>query len=160
MQAKSDDKVEFMLFDSYLAAINNAVGSDFFRDLFVKINGEQINVAGHGQRSCALLVSWILRVFNLIGGTHANTASTIKDIENSGWVRIDQPKIGCIILWEAMLQGEDKSQHVGFYIGNDEAISNDWVSKVPAKHHWTFGEKNGWPVRKVEALYWHDKLKN
>ena len=82
----------------------------------------------------------------------------MKDIERSGWVKIDQPRVGCIIRWEAVFQGEDKSQHLGFYVGNDEAVSNNWVTRVPARHHWTFGEENGQPVRKVEALYWHKKL--
>jgi hypothetical protein len=50
------------------------------------------------------------------------------------------------------VQGTHK--HIGFYIGNNRAISNNSVHDGgPAEHDWTFEGK-----RKVEAVLWSEKL--
>ena len=48
---------------------------------------------------------------------------------------------------------DEEHKHIGFYDGNNEAISNDSKSGTPQKHHWTYGEKDGKPVRKIIAVY-------
>lgn len=140
---------------NYLSMINGSVGSQMFRHNFVSVNGEVFDGAGDGRFSCAYYVSSILVIFKLIKELHANVTSTVRDMKHSGWYKIKNPKMGAVILWVKTSRGHD---HLGFYVGDDQAISNHPSKRYPNKHHWTFGVKNGRPVRKIEAIYWHKRL--
>jgi len=161
MKTQPTDQVEFLLFDTYLAFIRNSAGSPIFRDVFVKINGKKTNATDHGRTACAVFVSNILALFSefgLIKKGHSMITGTLLDMESCGWQKIAEPKVGCVILWEERERNGESNKHLGFYLGNSEAISNSPDLGVPEVHHWTFGMKDGQPVRKVEALYWHERL--
>ena len=79
-------------------------------------------------------------------------------LEN-GWEKIDDLREGAVLHWEEAKRGDDINEHVGFYIGNDEAISNSSDAKTPIRHHITYGTNpDGTPVRKVIGIYWNKKL--
>jgi len=97
-------------------------------------------------------------MFGLIKMPHATVNGTIKDLKKSGWKQIKKPKIGSVLTWEEMKLNGSINKHIGFYIGNGKAISNNYKSGTPIIHHWTFGRKNGKPIRKIEAIFWNKKL--
>jgi hypothetical protein len=146
--------MKILLFNTYINTIKKSVDSKIFQNLWIENNGKKIDATKNGKSSCALFVSRILIWFGLINRLHATVAGTIKDIEKNGWHEIKEPKKGCLIYWGEWNQGGSPSEHIGFYIGNKEAISNNWKTKTPQKHNWKYGKLN----RKIKKLYWNDKL--
>jgi len=158
----SSEKPEFALFRSYLAAIENSVGSNLFRNIYFRIGGDTVDVLDDGDLSCASYVTAILYLFDLIESRHTTVVGTIEDIKESGWYEIKEPRTGALILWSYKKKDDGtqgKHRHVGFYIDNENAISNDSATRIVAQHHPTFGAfQNGEARRDVLAYYWHDKL--
>ncbi|TSC73817.1 MAG: hypothetical protein G01um101444_456 [Parcubacteria group bacterium Gr01-1014_44] len=150
--------MKFLLKESYLKAVENSVGSKLFRNLYYKVNGKKSDILISGVLSCAVFVSWILKNFELIKEGHATVDGAIKDLKKSSWKKIRKPKIGAVLVWEEQYYDSGPHKHIGFYIGNNKAVSNSLRSKVPAKHHWTFGSKNDKNYRKVIEIWWHKKL--
>ena len=145
---------------SYLAMIKNSPGTKIFRNLYVNMSGGKTDVLKNGNLSCAIFVSSILYQWGLITNTHASVESTVKDMSDFGWHKIKKPRPGCVIEWEPKLINGSINKHLGFYLGKNKAISNRIEKGFPLLHHWTYGTKNGKPVRKVEAIFWNKKLNN
>ncbi len=155
--------MSFLLFDTYLAVIKGAPGSKMFRHAYLLIQGKKSDATQNGNLSCAFFPAFVLRYFDLIKKPHLTVSGLVEDLESSGWKKITRPKLGCIIVWSAMDDKHDKNfsfghRHIGFYAGEGKAVSNLSSSGMPGKHHWTFGIKNGKPVRKIQAMYWHEGL--
>ncbi|MDP3697211.1 MAG: hypothetical protein Q8R55_04255 [Candidatus Taylorbacteria bacterium] len=148
---------------SLLAIVENSAKGDnyLFRNLYANENGKEIDVFENGGTACCGHVSWILLALELIKHPHAAVHGTVKDLISSGWHEIKELKPGAVIVWESCvadsgLQGEKgvNLSHMGFYVGDDEAISNDSkASGFPRRHHYTY---NG--TRKIEKIYWHPAL--
>lgn len=147
---------------NYLAMIENAAKSEnwLFRNFYIEQGGKTRDILENGGLSCAVFGSSILYLFNSvlefmgkdhwIGFTHANCTSTEKDMIQYGWKEISNLETGAVIFWEVL----DGNSHMGFYVGNDEAISNDSRGNgFPHKHHYTY---NG--TRKIVKIYWHPVL--
>lgn len=82
---------------------------------------------------------------------HATVAGTEKDMLKNGWQETKDLREGAVLVWEKNHNGHS---HMGFCVGNDEAISNgSQDSGFPHKHHVTY---NG--QRKIEKIYWHPSL--
>lgn len=155
LSAKKKQKVIPIILDTYLSVIKNSVGSKMFRNFYAKVNGKRTDIMKNGELSCAFYVSSILALFEFIKEVHGTVASTVKDLKQSGWREIKRPKIGSILVWESMDFGKDGiHKHIGFYIGNNNAISNSEKFRYPKTHHWTFVGK-----RKIELMLWNPKLK-
>ncbi|MDF1497115.1 MAG: NlpC/P60 family protein [Patescibacteria group bacterium] len=148
-------KVEVNLLKSYLARIKNSIGSKMFRNLYAKVDGKERDILDNGSLSCAIFVSIILQSFELIKKPHATVIELLKDMEASGWKKSRSLKIGDVLFWEAIDQTGDGSRHlhVGFYLGNNKAISNSTTKGHPVKHHFTFGTKAGKPKRRIIGIY-------
>ncbi len=149
---------------SLLVIVENSVkGGDnyFFRNLYADENGKEIDILENGRNSCAAFVSWTLLALELIKHPHATVYGTEKDLLTSGWFEIKELKLGAVLVWEkmdgAMLEDSKiPKEHIGFYVGNDEAISNDSKGTgFPWRHHVTY---NG--TRKIEKILWHPELDN
>lgn len=143
---------------SYLAMIKNSPGAKIFKNLYVNMPDGKTDVLKNGNLSCAIFVSSILYQWGLIANTHAGVKSTIKDMLDFGWHKIKKPKPGCVIEWEPKLINGNTNGHLGFYLGKNKAISNRIERGSPILHHWTYGIKNGKPVRKIINLFWNNKL--
>ena len=143
-------KIIHLPFDTYLAVVKNSVGSRMFRNFYAKVNGKKTDIMKNGKLSCAFFASSLLHLFKLVKEPHATVDGTIKDLRSSGWKAIRKPRIGSVLVLEA----KDSHKHIGFYIGNNKAISNSTKLGYPVKHHWTFGG-----ARKVELMLSHPKLK-
>lgn len=159
MAKKSNSNIIPLLFETYLALVKNSVGAKTFRNSYAKVGGKKKDILENGGLSCAFFVSSILVICDLIREIHATVGGTAKDLEKSGWVKIGKPEIGSVIVWEAVDFGRGEHKHIGFYVGDGKAISNHHKKGFPVVHHWTFGEKNGKERRKVEAIYWNERLK-
>ncbi len=150
------------LLPSYLAAIRNSVGSNLFRNEYYLIEGKIIDVLDDGDLSCAVFVTAILYLFDLIGERHTTVKQTLLDLKASGWYEIKEPKAGAIIHWGFKKKDDGtqgKHHHVGFYIDSESAISNDSDTRVVVKHHPTYGTfESGETRRDILAYYWNDKL--
>lgn len=152
---KNKQRVVRIIFDSFLSVIKNSVGSKLFRNFYAKVNGKKKDIIENGNFSCAFYVSSVLFLFKFIKDIHGTVNSTIKDLRESGWITINKPRIGSILVWEKIDFGKKGiNRHIGFYVGKDKAISTSSKRKCVVRHHWTFNSK-----RKVELIFWNPKLK-
>ncbi len=151
---EKENKVIPLQFDTYLAVIENSIGSFMFKNLYVSIDGVKKDATEDGWLSCAFYVSSILTLFKYIKEIHGTVVSTVKDLKNSGWIEIDEPVIGSVIVWKS---GKDTNghSHIGFYVGDNMAVSSDSWKKHPAKSDWKFNDK-----REVEMILWKPEITN
>lgn len=157
-------KIHLLTKDSYLAMIKNACGSVMWANNYALINGRKEDIVHNGATSCAFFVTSILKIFNLIKELHLTVKSAEKDLKESNWKEIKVPsKIpeGSIIIWEEQLQADkelrkrEKHYHIGFYIGQDKAVSLWAYHNFPVIHHWTYNN-----TRKIIRAYWNPQIKN
>lgn len=141
---------------------NSAKGNNYlFRNLYADENRKEIDLFENGDTACCGHVTWILLALELIKHPHASVYGTEKDLISSGWHEIKELRPGAVIIWENKvadkgLQGQKNVElsHTGFYVGNNEAISNDSRgSGFPRRHDVTYNN-----TRKIEKIYWHDQL--
>ncbi len=152
--------IPFFLFDTYMAMVRHSVGTAMFRNAYYKVNGKKEDVLRDGDLSCAVYVSSLLSLLELIPEVHTTVRGTVEDMRNVGWRRITRPRKGCVIVWGAKTfkKSGETHGHIGFYIGNQKAISNSSKKRAPAVHHWTYGKKGSASHRTIEAMYWHNQL--
>jgi len=151
-------KIKFDLKLSYLAMIENSVGTKLFQNFYVRDKGKKVDATQGGKLSCALFVSFILNNFGLLKESHATVKNTVKDMKKNGWFKINRPRQGAVLLWERKKMGGEAHPHLGFYLGKDRAISNSHLQRTPRWHHWTYGRRGGKNYRAVQAIFWHKKL--
>ena len=152
---------------NYLTQIeNSAKGENYlFRNFYVEKEGEVKDSLEDGKNSCAVMVSYILYSFNSlldfegkkhwIKSIHLTVVSTEKDMTENGWHEIGNLKPGAVLIWEKKdgRNGEPHN-HIGFFVGGEEAISNDSRGTgFPHKHHYTYNN-----TRKIHKIYWHHEL--
>ncbi len=155
----SNQKLTFDLKETYLAMIKNSVGSKIFQSCFFRNEkGELIDVCQGGKFSCAVFVSFVLKRFDLIKTNKVVMASLEKELLRNCWfvVRDHQEffwKVGSILVWEPKLASDgQKHEHIGFYMGNNSAISNS-PDLCPAEHHVTYN-----CARRILRVYCHPFL--
>ena len=149
----ADSKVKPLYFKSYLQVIKNSVGANTYKNFYARVDEEVKDVLEDGNLSCAYFVCSILYNFKLIQDMHTTVAGTVRDLEESGFEKIDsdsigvdEPKEGAVIVWT-----EDPNdqggihKHLGFYIGDNQAISNSTSQKTPQIMDYKF--------RNIEAIY-------
>lgn len=156
--SKEEKGLDFLLKDSYLKTIGNSIASRIFKNLYFKKGRKKIDALENGNLSCAVFVSWILRNFYLIKDMHTTVSGTEKDLKNSDWRKIKKPKIGAVLVWEEKKFENGSHKHIGFFIGENKAISNGAKKGHPIKHHWTFGPKSDKNHRRVIEIWWNKKL--
>lgn len=148
------EKLKVALYDSYITAIKNSVGSKLFKNMYVNLNGKKKDIARDGDLSCDIYVSSILLPFGLVDKICATVDGCVSRVTKHGWYEIKEPQIGSVLVWEAKkFKSGETHKHIGFYIGNNKAISNRPEKKSPGIHNWTFNKK-----RKVIKVLWNDRL--
>lgn len=145
-------QVKRLLFTTYLAVIKNSQGSQSWKNFYALVDGQQKEIMAKGDLSCAFFVSSILKIFSLVKDIHGTVEGTIKDLEQSGFHKVRKPQAGDILIWESS-EKFDNHTHIGFYIGQFQAVSNSSSQGSPQRHHWTYKGK-----RKITAIYRQDKL--
>jgi hypothetical protein len=150
--------MELLKKKSLVAIVENSIkgGDNYtYRNLFFREKGEVIDILDNGHNSCAVFVSHILLPFELIKKAHATVSGAEEDLKSSGWYKLEDLKIGAVLVWASFLTpGDDEPhKHIGFYVGNKLAISNSSTKRIPHKHHFTYNN-----ARDIEAIYWHPVL--
>ncbi len=149
--------------ETLLAMIEGSIGSNQYLRLFVYDSEKRTtrDVIENGRFPCAFFASAMLKVLSLIQkDTHTMVTHTIEDLIGSGWYQIDQFRRGAVIVWGPKVASDgNPHKHIGFYVGENMAVSTDGVTGVPTKHHVTYGIEDGLPVRTIEALFFHEKLR-
>lgn len=159
----AEPKVEKMRFETYLAIINNSVGTKMFSEGYARIDGRVTNILNNGEVACAFYVTAILSMFDakLIVHTHTTMSATLADLERSGWQKVDRPESGDIIIWGPKLQPDTDGlnhDHIGFYVGNERAVTNDFrrgerqAGGVPREIDWLYRDHPD-GERKLKAIY-------
>lgn len=122
--------------ETYLQVIKNSVGTNMFRNCYAEVNGEKRDITDDGDLSCAFFVSSILTVFRLIKEVHAAVSGTVKDLEDSGWQKTAEPKPGDVVVWAEQTDEKGESHgHIGFCIGENQAVSNNSQARTPTIHN-------------------------
>ena len=133
---------------NYLKFIENSIGTHTFRNLYmVDDTLAEFDAANNGQKSCALFVTGILKMYNRIDNLHSTALGTMKYItESNDWSQTSVPAIGDLIYWD---KTDITTGHVGFYMGENTAISNSDQDGFPVKH--TLQLKDG----RNPVSFWH-----
>lgn len=152
---------------NYLAMIRNAALGEnhIFQNFYITIDGVERDALNGGSLACGTFVSSLLYLQNStleflkkprwIQFTHANVPAVEKDMESCGWHQNDDLREGAVITWETK-PGVDGTPHLhmGFYLGNDRAVSNGSNSTLmPEKHHFTYDG-----TRQIIRRWWHSAL--
>lgn len=143
-------------FQTYLTMILGSVDSDQYRKLYVRLpDGSSKDVIGDGDLACAYFVSSILTLCGLTkDGVHTTVDETILDLEASKWQRVEIPYVGCVVVWKKRHCTDGQfHRHIGFFVGNDEVVSNQAVSGRPKRHPLIERDVVGEILREVEAVY-------
>lgn len=154
-------KVKILTYQNYLQMIKDSQGSQMFQRLYVLEDNKKKDILKNGELSCAYYVSSILKIFGLISQPHVTVKSTIEDIFKSDWRPTKKLKPGNVLIWqEKKFTDGTIHQHLGFYLGQDKAISHRLEKKVPIVHHFTYGQtKTGQPKRKIIKILTHRLIK-
>jgi hypothetical protein len=153
---KNKPVVEMDRLKTYLSLIKNSVGTKMFRNYYASVDAKNLDITRGGEISCAFYASSVLTLAGLLDGVKVTVHRTISAMEKAGWHKVAKPKAGDVIIWgETIFLGGDVHKHLGFYVGGNKAVSNSSVKKIPVQHHWTFGARNGKPVRAIIAIYRH-----
>jgi len=146
------------IFDTYLSMVKNSVGSKTWQTVWADIDGVKTDVTEGGIKSCAYFVSGILKNFDFVKKTHATVNSTIKDLKESGWEMISNPKAGAIVVYEAIEFDDGQSnEHIAICIDDTKAVSNSYTEKIPVIHDIEMSFDNN-PRKITHILYNEDKL--
>ena len=140
-------------YKTYLSMIRLAPGTKMFQHLYASVDGKETDIVENGDLSCAFFVTSILYQFGWLKFGHATVSGTVKDLEESGWKKVETPVPGAVIVWP---EGEESRmhKHIGFWQSETEAVSNSTKEQVPAVHHPTYGtHEDGTPVRPITAFY-------
>jgi hypothetical protein len=125
-------------FLSFLAVVRNSVGSQMFRNFYVRRDGELFDALHDGGRSCAFYVSSILTIFKKVESFHNTVQSTVKDMERSGWrlvADLGDLMPGDVLVWAAEELDVGRHSHIGFYVGDGQAVSTSYETGTPVLHH-------------------------
>ncbi len=156
---KSGPRTVFIIKDSYLKMIENSLGTRLFQNFYIYNGKNKKDGVKDGELSCAFFVSFILNNFDLINKSHLTVKSTIGDMQESGWIKIKKPRKGAVIVWKKKLYPDGKTHsHIGFYVGNRQAISNSQSRRTPVRHYFTFGSPGSKLYRQMTTIFWHKKL--
>lgn len=128
-------------FKNYLSVIKGSIGSNMFKNCFcVDEEGNEVDVIEDGVLSCAHYVSSILQMHEMIIKRSTTVLGLISAMAESGWEEVSEPyEPGDVLVWEARTYDDGmEHMHVGFYLGNNMAVSNSTDKKVPVEHSLDF----------------------
>lgn len=130
---------------TYLDMIKNSVGSTMWRRLWlITEDGRRKDVLQDGRAACALYVSSILTLFELIDAPHPTVAKVEKKLVEAGWKEVKKAEPGDVLIWEI---NETGHAHIGFLLSPKVAVSNSWSKQRVIKHHLTYNN-----TRKIDKI--------
>jgi len=143
MSHATTPKFERLVFRTYLVVLQNAPGTAMFRNFYLRRpDGSEFDAIGDGENACAFFVSSVLVMLGKLKAVHGTVKSTLKDLEESGWVHVDEPQPGDVLSWEPKQFHDGAHGHIGFYLGDNRAVSTSTTHKVVAEHELHYGSEN------------------
>ena len=131
---------------NFVSFITELPGSKMWKRIYVVDgNGVEKDVANNGELSGAYMVSSVLTMFQLIDRPHATVQTTVDEMVKAGWQKIDTPVPVTVVCWD--------DQQIGFYLADNNVISNDSFKKAVARHGLIMGDG-----KKPTAFYAHPEL--
>ena len=157
MQIQTTEHIVLLTKKSYFEMIERSIGSPLFRNLYACVGDTEKDILENGNVSCAYYVSCILLIFKLIRAPHAMVEGTLRDMLSYGWYKSDAIQKGCVISWEDkyFIESGKTRGHIGFYVGNGIAVSNNPVTGTPQKHLYKV-----YMGRPLKDVYSHPLLKD
>ncbi len=145
-------KPKFLLLKNLLTVARASAGSNAFRKLHYSIDGHEIEALRDGDLSCAVFVSFILKIFSLIPEIHTTVRATVADLERSGWKAVKMPRRGAVIVYKEKFfsKSGETHKHIGIFLGEGYAISNISKKRSPGIHEWNY--------RPIEKILFHPRL--
>jgi hypothetical protein len=147
--------------ETYLAHIKGTVGSTAYRHWYVhqKKDPQTVkDVTNGGQRSCAYYASAVLVTFGLTYKILASTNGLLRDMWGIGWYELQEPRPGAVLVWLPREGETGNYPHLGFYMGDDKAISTIGGDIcTPMEHDWRYVPPKS-DHRELHSIWWHDKL--
>jgi hypothetical protein len=136
-------KFDYLLEESYLAFIKNSVGSKSYRTFLVRKGGRPFDVLGKGDVSCAFFVSAVLYLFKRIKEPGFTVARTAEKLLAGGAKRVPLAKLkaGDVLIWVPTKEKTGPHNHIGFYVGNGKAVSNNAKKGLIVNHHYLYHGK-------------------
>jgi len=132
-------KFKFLKQQNYLAMIKGSQQSKMFCHLYIEENNKKRDILKNGRLSCAYYVSCILKIFDFISTPHATVSGTLKDMAENNWKETKKLKPGNVLVWEEKISsGGGVHIHIGFYLGNNKAISASDIKCDIIIHHHTY----------------------
>lgn len=157
MQEKApftEETGKFLPLATLISMIEGSIDSTIFQKMFFEQHGKEVDVLEHGNLSCAVYVSFLLYPLGLLKEPHTFVSHTITDLEESGWVKVNELRPGAVIVWGPW--EHSSHAHIGFSLGDERAVSNVDIKESPQEHHATYGKnEDGSPKRPITAIYWH-----
>ena len=139
-----------LFFDNYISVIKNSVGTEMFRNWYCTVDGVKTEVLGDGNLSCPLYLTGVLKIFDLVHETQITVHRALKEMETSGWKEITKPQLGAVIVWGEKLGETGIHKHMGFYLGENLAVSTNDKAKKVITHPLDY--------RPILNYLWHPKL--
>ena len=152
-------KVKPLLLPTLMSVVEKSVGTMMFQTAYAEMDGQKKDITDGGDLSCSFFVSGVLSMFDLVDQIHTTVSGTVRAMEAAGWKETKNLKPGVVIKWGPSTDGSFTHEHLGFYLGDDQAISNISYKRSPGRHHLTFGKKGIGRHRPILAIYHHLKLK-
>lgn len=139
---------------TYLALIRNSIGVKFFQECYALVDGELQEILDKGDKSCAFYATSILTLCGFLPNIELTVHRMHTAMEENGWYEVHALHPGNVIFWhEKVYAPNTPRKHVGFYIGNNLAISNDGDIGVPLEHN--YAEYKG---RGIQSVWSHALL--
>lgn len=138
------NKPKILQYENYLAMINNSIGSEQYQTLWgMWENGNKEDLTKGGELSCAVFVTSILKLFDLVDKQKATVKGAVELMKETGWKLVEKQEIkeGDVIVWKRKTKNDAQHAHIGFYVGNKKAISNSSKLKKVVRHSWDYGGK-------------------
>lgn len=121
-----------------------------FRNYYADFDGVRRDTMNDGETSCAFYVSAVLTIFGAFNCTSSTVMGVVKKLEEAGWEKVDTPEPGDVLVWEKVAFNGEEHEHIGFYVGDEEAISTSTSLKTPVRHDWLFRDH---AERKITSIY-------
>lgn len=160
MPDQNKSQIKILTLKTFLTLVKKSAGTEMFRQIFAEVDGREVDITENGNLSCAFYVSGLLAIFGLIDKIHATVSGTRKAMEAAGWIETTEMVPGAVLVWDKPQDGSHNHQHIGFYLGEEQAISNISRLGQPGVHHFTFGPSGTNSYREIIAVYYHPQLKN
>lgn len=133
-------------------SIQSIKGGELFKHIYVRDqrDGREFDAMDDGSGACAFTVSGILALHGLIDHPHATVATTVKHMQEAGWVKTSDPRPGDVVQWAAL----GDHMHMAFYIGDGKVIGNSTEQRKTAEYGITLPDG-----REPIAFYTHPQLR-